>query len=462
MICRLMVSGLGVKVTSLSFRLYKKNKINLPFQRKNQLKIGCLPISSYMLRKLVFPHHLIIVLLAMTMIWVLDMVRLNLHFLDPFNKGVKDYEVTDIVYSRLRDESIELDTNIVLVNSGRPDRDTLQRMLARIIDAQPKAIGIDLLFSERKSPVTDSLLQLQLKRFQSIALASRLENYHEETGEFDTETDCDPYFRDFAYTGFTNFPANETRTIRLFSPRERTREGESLAFAVRLAKLFAPEKAEALLNRKKEVEEIYYFGGADNFLQFEPDNILDTSVNLKPLLKNKVVILGFLGTYNWDSPSLDRHFTPMNSHYTGRNLPDTYGIVIHANIIKMILDNVYVKKFSHFINFLLTFLFCYLNIHLFYKFYHRVKSPYHSLVRLAQVTEIILLFLLVALAFHYFRYRIDVAFAVAVMLVSFDVTKFYEHVLRKNISFLQHIPDQLPERKAPKKPAPPPTPPAKT
>lgn len=408
-----------------------------------------------MLRKLIFPHQIIVAVLAITAIWILDLVRLNLHFLDPFNKSVKDYEVTDIVYSKLRVENIELDTNIILVNTGKPDRDTLRLMLERIIDAGPKAIGLDILFSERKDATTDSLLQAQLKRFQYITLATRLENYDEASGTFEREADCDPYFRDFAYTGYTNFPVNENRTIRLFSLRERTREGESLAFPVRLAKLAAPEKVDELMKRGNDVEEIYFFGGADNFLQFEPENILDTSINLSGLLKGKVVMIGFAGMYSWDDPLLDRHFTPMNSQYTGRNIPDTYGIVIHANILKMILEGVYIKKLYGIFNVFFIFLFCYLNIHLFYYFYRRVAFPYYSFARLLQVTQIILLFLFVAIAFHYFRYRIDVAFAIAVMLIAFDVIKFYENVLRKKVPFLQRIPDRLPAKKVTKKPEPP-------
>ena len=38
-------------------------------------------------------------------IGVLDLIRFNLHFLDPFNNGLKDYEVTDIVFSRLQDNN---------------------------------------------------------------------------------------------------------------------------------------------------------------------------------------------------------------------------------------------------------------------------------------------------------------------------------------------------------------------
>lgn len=405
-----------------------------------------------MLRKLIFPHSLIVTILTFLAIWFFDLIRLNLHFLDPFNKGLKDYEVTDIVYSKLRDEHIDLEQRIVLVNTGRPNRDTMRMMLDRIIAAGPKVIALDLLLSDRKEPKSDSLLQRSLKSFDNFVLGTRLEGYNEDNHLFEAEVDCDTFFCDYAYPGFTNFPANDTRTIRIFSPRENTKSGEALAFSVRAAKLYDPKSVENLFKRNKEIEEIYFFGGEDNYLQFEPANILDTSIDLRPLLKDKIIMMGFLGSYSWEDPLLDRHFTPMNSHYTGRNIPDMYGIVIHANIAKMILDGVYVREISHWVNLLLTFIFCYFNIHLFYKIHHRVSVPYHFVTRFLQIAEIIALFFLVALAFHFFRFRIDFGLGITAMLLTFDIIKFYENIIRKRVPWLNKIPEYLPEKLFAKKP----------
>ncbi|MBL7825872.1 MAG: CHASE2 domain-containing protein [Saprospiraceae bacterium] len=410
-----------------------------------------------MLRKLIFPHTLIVAILTFILIWFVDLIRLNLHFLDPFNKGLKDYEVTDIVYSKLRDDRINLDERIVLVNTGKPNRDTLALMLNRIIDAQPKVIGIDLLLSDRKTPHADSALQACLKRYGNTVLGTRLDGYNEDTRQFEAEVDCDTFFCDHAYPGFTNFPANDTRTIRIFSPKEETKKGESLAFSVRVTKLYDAAASDRLLARDKEVEEIYFFGDADNFLQFEPENILDTSINLTPLLKDKIILVGFLGSYSWGDPLIDRHFTPLNSQYTGRNVPDMYGMVIHANVIKMILDNYYVRELSPLVNLLLTFLFTYFNIHLFYKIHHRIGVQYQFVTRFLQIGEIILLFFLVAVTFHFFRFKIDFALSIAALLLTFDIIKFYENFLRKRFTLLNNIPEVLPQKlKAKKTPPPPP------
>lgn len=71
-------------------------------------------------------------------------IHIDHHRLDPFTYGIRDYDVTDIVYSRLRKTETILDDRIVLVNTGNPDRMVLHKMLERIEAAQPRVVGIDL------------------------------------------------------------------------------------------------------------------------------------------------------------------------------------------------------------------------------------------------------------------------------------------------------------------------------
>jgi CHASE2 domain-containing sensor protein len=67
--------------------------------------------------------------------------------------------------------------------------------------------------------------------------------------------------------------------------------------------------------------------------------------------------LGFLGEIIGDYVPGDIFFTPLNKKIIGRSLPDMYGVVVHANIIKMILDKefIYHSKTADFL-FNLTFI----------------------------------------------------------------------------------------------------------
>ena len=384
------------------------------------------------------------------LIWFLDIIRVNLHFLNPFNETIRDYEITDIVYSRLRDQKINSDSRIVLVNTGLPDRDTLRMMIDRIREAGAKVIAVDLLLSERKNTHTDSLLRLSMQRMENIVLGMEIDGYTDESGVFKIQKGCDTFFCDHVYSGFINFIAvDSSSTIRYFSPREMTTEGEALSFAVRTAKLYDPQAAERLFNRDKKVEEIYYTGNEDQFVQYEPRDILDTTIDLRQGFLDKIVLIGFLGNYTWDK---DRHLTPLNHHYTGRNTPDMYGMVIHANIARMILDNTYVRELSFWANLLLTFVFCYFNIHLFYQIFRRVSLPYQFITRFLQLGEIIILFFIVAVLFHFYRIKMDVAYWITALLLTFDAVKFYDNIIRKRFSLLSRIPHEFPStKKVPKR-----------
>ncbi|MFN0033520.1 MAG: CHASE2 domain-containing protein [Saprospiraceae bacterium] len=406
-----------------------------------------------MLRRLIYPHSLIVTCLLFVLIWFLDTIRINLHFLNPFNETLRDYEITDIVYSRLRDDNGSLDNRIVLVNTGDPNRDTLRMMIDRIVGAGAKVVAADVLLKKRMEPHTDSLLQASLRQIENIVIGVQLDGYNEETEIFEFQANCDTFFCDHVYSGFTNFPANETRTIRLFSPKEMTADGECFAFATRTTMLYDPQAAERFFKRNKEVEEIYFSGNADQFVQFEPSTILDTTIDLRQQLRDKIVLIGYLGISEWDDR--DRFYTPLNPRYTGRNMLDMYGVVIHANVIQMILDGKYVRELSFWVNLLLTFVFCYFNIHLFYQVFRRVSLPYQFITRFLQLGEIIILFFIVALLFHFYRIKMDVAYWITALLLTFDAVKFYDNAVRKRFAFLNRIPHELPppKKKTPK-PAP--------
>lgn len=394
------------------------------------------------------------------LIWVLDVIRINLHFLNPFNETIRDYEITDIVYSRLRDNKVLPDNRIALVNIGHPNRDTLRQMIDRIVDAQAKVIGVDIMLSEQKNRITDSLLRKSLMRMEKVVLAVELPQLPSDKEVFPPPVNCDTFFCDYVYSGFINFITLDTSTIRHFSPKELTTEGECLSFAARTAKLYDPNAAERLFKRNNPIEEIYYTGNDDQFVQYESSDILNANPDtLRAHLKDKIVLIGFLGTYEWDNPLLDRHYTPLNPRYTGRNVPDMYGMVIHANIIRMILDNTYVRKPSFWVNLLLTVVFCYFNIHLFYEIFRKVSVPYQFITRFLQLFEIIFLFFLVSSLFYFYRIKLDVAYWITALLLTFDAVKFYDNVVRKRIPWMKHIPDEFPPLrrggKKQTKPAPP-------
>jgi len=404
-----------------------------------------LPRHLPMLRKLIYPHSLIVTCLMFVLIWGLDVIRINLHFLNPFNETIRDYEITDIVYSRLRDKKIKLDDRIVLVNSGAPpSRDTLRMALDRIVAAGAKVISFDITFEERKNHHIDSLFRLSLLSMENIVLANIIADLNEDGKTFKSQIACDTFFSNYINTGYVNFVDADSSTIRYISPREKTLEEECLSFAARTVLMYDPAAAERLFKRKNEIEEIFYTGDENQFVHLDIRQVLTDELDLPATFGGKIVLIGFIPTDQSNRPIEDKHYTPLNPRYTGHNTPDMYGIVIHANIIRMFLDNTYIHELSFGVNLLLTFIFCYFNIHLYYQIFRRVSLPFQFITRFLQLGEIILLFFIVALLFHYFRIKMDVAYWITGLLLTFDAVKFYDNGIRKRSKLLSSIPYELP------------------
>lgn len=386
------------------------------------------------------PHAVFITALIWLFIILLNSIRLNLHFLDPFNNGLKDYELTDIASARFRNpEDIQLREDIVLINSGKPDRVILQQMIARLQTFEPAVIGIDILFEGDKDPVSDTLLANTFAQKNNIVLASRLTDYSKEKDIFEVDDNLNPLFlENVAALGYVNFISKDRRTVRLISPQEQTTQGTLDAFAVQITNQYSPQAVQDLKNRNKAVERINYRTPQDHFIKYDYTQVLDSTLDLS-YIKNKVVLLGFLGDDDWSIPVKDRFFTPLNPNYTGKTLPDMYGLAIHANIITMILDRAYIYDVPNWLSRLIEILFCYFNVILIHWIYRKFPEPFHGITRGLQIVEFILVFLLISVLFHYFDIRLDFATGIFALVLIYDFVMIYESLIVNRFKWLQRL-----------------------
>lgn len=350
----------------------------------------------------------------------------NRHFLNPLSHRLEDYDITDIVYSQLRDPHVDLDERIVLVNTGRPDRARIAHILERLLDAGPAVVGVDILFPDRQDPATDSLLASVLQRGGStLVMADALGPYHDPSGAFTNMPATDPYFLQGCRTGFINFPGNATRTVRHFSPEEKGPHGPIKAFAVEMAGVYDPGARAYLMEERNHPQRIHYSAGESHFIRLNPDQVLDTTLDLTGLVSGKMVILGYTGTGEWNDPMLDRHYTPMNPHYTGKSPPDMFGMVIHANIIRMILDRKYIREVPAWISLLIAFLLCYLNV-LIPMWIHSAYYPVYYLgSRVMQLVQLGLIFFVVAWMYDRFLLKWDFSEGILALALVVDAQVIY-------------------------------------
>lgn len=395
-------------------------------------------------RLLFHPEALIVTVLIFTFIYLFWFLFLHLHFLNPLNYGFRDYEETDIVYSQLRDPNkVEYIEEIVLINSGAfVDRARLAEVLNRVQALEPAVAGIDIFFTEKKDPYTDSLLRGALQSIPKVVMPGMLTAYNPQTDLFAPMDYCHPYFCEGRPVGYTNFVSQDTSTIRYFSPREKTVAGEARSFTVELAEAYAPGSTQKLWKRGKKVENIYYSGNQRSFLKFEQEQLLDSAtfeaIRQKGVFRNKIVLIGYVGNHQPGEADLDRHFTPLNRRYTGKTLPDMYGLEIQANILTMILRDRYIHSFPRWLMELLGWLYCYLNVIIILKIYRNLSAIYHGVTRLMQVVEFMLIFVVVALLFYYFRIQVDFTNGILSMALAYDFVMVYEGVIKKRLPYFKN------------------------
>ena len=402
-----------------------------------------------MINRIIQPHSLIITGLIFLFIWFLNLIRLNMHYIDPFNNGLKNYEITDIVYAYMAGEPLAsqvVDLPIVLVHTGEPDRRQIARLINRLGEAEAAAIGIDIFFDRLKVPGPDSLLRQSLAQTPNVVLACELEDVSGRYDRFTNWVGVDSSFAKHATLAYVNFPANRTKVIRFFSPWEPVGQDTLPAFATALLAAYQPASTERLRRRNKAVEPIHFTRHADGFVHHPQQRLLDSLSleEVRAIVQDKIVLVGYVPVDGKGHPLKDRHYTPLNSDYGNKAIPDMYGLEIHANVITMVLNGQYVNTLPNWLNWVILVMFCYLNVLLIHWVYDDFNEVFHGITRGVQIVEFILLFFLISFLFYKFRLKLDFGLGILGLLLAYDIIMIYESLIRKRIPAIDRIPECIP------------------
>lgn len=370
----------------------------------------------------------------------------RLSFLDPIGDALEDMEITDIVFSRVR-EHPGADTSIVIINVGNLTRDGIAEQINIINGYEPKVIGLDFFLREAKNPYGDSLLADALSNVEILVMVSRLDQYNAETNCFDTLETSHPMFTRHSVIGFANLitdaeDQDRFKTCRSFTSVECHAAQKTIkSFSVRIAEIFNPNAAAAFLERGNENEVINYRGNiwskngefANVFPSIDVDDVFKR--NFEPeLIKDKIVLFGYTGADFGDPSWEDRFYTPLNRNYAGKTNPDMFGVVIHANILSMILNKDYINKMSKTSSIVWGIILCYINVVWFSMIYHRLPKWYDGLTKMIQVIEAFLLFAIVIIVFYLFDYQLNLTLGIAAILLAGDSLEFYFGVIKNMFS----------------------------
>ncbi|MDW3211021.1 MAG: CHASE2 domain-containing protein [Reichenbachiella sp.] len=357
---------------------------------------------------------------------------------DPIGAVFEDMESTDIVFSQLREDPIA-EENLVIVNIGDLPRGGIADMVNIINAAEPRVIGMDMIF---RNPKEDTLGDLKLSdafsRVENLVMYSKLVDIDDD-GDFDTlEVSYPPYF-DYGETAFVNFitgaaDQDDLKMCRQFAVREYVNDEPELAFSVKMAQYMDPDKVERFLARENDVEDINYRGNIFDYgdtaypiSYFALDWYQVLDMEFAPeLIKDKAVIFCYLGSELGDRKAMDdKYFTPLNKNYVGKTHADMFGGVVHANAFSMIMAEDYIDALGDNFAYIMALILLYLNIVLFTVIYKVVPMWYDGLTKLIQLIEAATLFTLNLVIFNYFNLKVDVTFSIIAVLIVGDALEVF-------------------------------------
>ena len=362
---------------------------------------------------------------------------------NPIEETFSDIEVTDIVFSKIRQDP-QPDTNIVLVNISTISRFEIARQLEIIRQHDPAAVGLDVFFFDQQEDVLgDMYLADQLKNTPNLVTVSRLEP--DENGNFKKIHYSDSLFIQNGDIGFANLNTQadfqkDYKTCRVFPVSWKIKDETHYPFALELVRKVDPQKADIFLARDKENEVINYRGNIAMPLDAEHYPIsfytLDAQEVLQGrfqpgMLRNKIVLLGYMGDYVGDASWEDRFYTPLNKKYAGKTNPDMYGVVIHANIISMILNETYINQYSDRTNLglVVAFIVTFLNLTFFSVIHIRLKKYYDLITKSFQILEVMVLLYISVIALNYLDIKLSMTIIITSVILSGDLLEIYYNSL---------------------------------
>jgi CHASE2 domain-containing sensor protein len=384
-------------------------------------------------------RYLIVTLMMFLLIGILSLIPFNCLFLDPVAKAISDFDVYDIVYSKIREEPAA-DTSIVLVNIGNLSRLEIAHQINVINSYNPYLIAIDAIFQEEKESFCDSVLADAFSKCNNLVLVSKLDKFDETNDTYDTLITSLSLFSKYSTNGFANLPNDDKvsfKTIRDFRPLSKVNGSIIPALASKVVEIYDTDAYRYLMNRQKGIEKINYTGNFNRFYYLDADQVLSGEENLE-FLRNKIVLIGFMGTDLNNKTLEDIYFTPLNERYAGKSFPDMYGVVIHANILSMILRKNYVDNMPTWMSIVFAFILSYVSAFII----HNLKSNYKDWFGALTKIYILLITLINLFAgvmiYHHFNYKINLTLALAVIVLTATALELYQNFVSKIFPSLEN------------------------
>jgi len=390
---------------------------------------------------------------------IFGLTQLNIfNAFDSIGTALGDVELTDYVFSGLRDEP-KAEEDVVVVNIGTLTRGEIAQQVKIISQYKPKVIGIDSFF-DCWTGLRDTVnCPALIDTFGNLMLANAIEEAGNvilvssvqqrdstlDADTFDSLRRSDDMFLSGAYRdGYANLETeaayqDDSKTCRNFNPRIKVKDKYFYAFAVELARAFDSLKTEKFLQRNVYSEVINYRGNVSDihgitnypqmFYALDVDQVMNEDF-VSELLKDKIVIMGYLGermdVMSWE----DKFYAPLNKKLAGKSNPDMFGVVVHANIISMILKEDFVEQMAAWQEVVMAVILCLLNVALFSLINTNLPLWYDGITKLLQLIQLLLYSALMVLIFHWFKFKLSITLTLAAVALVGDIYEVYMSVIK--------------------------------
>jgi len=402
------------------------------------------------------------------LIGIREVSQLNvLNVFDPLGQSLGDMEITDITFSQLRLEIPPVDTNIVIVNTGNLSRAAVGQQIQMISRFHPKVIGIDIFFNCRDGK-TDSfncplaydtlsnmILGTSIQDARNVVMVTKLlqsDGLIQKYGDidkYDSLEHTDAMIRGNVYEGYASLETGaehqeDLKTCRRFNPSMKMEDGSiEYAFSTRIAMLYDSSKARTLLDRGKHSEVINFRGNvpdvyeasapefSNRYMYLEWYQALDSTSFLPEMIRDKIVLFGFMGENMDDTSWDDKFITPLNKKFAGKTRPDMYGIVLHANIISMILNEDYVNELDEWQQIAIAFILCFLNVIIFFFITEKIPHWFDGLSLLIQLIQIVICTWLMMYVLDWFNFKLNLTYSLAAIALVGTCFELYLNVVKR-------------------------------
>ena len=103
-----------------------------------------------------------------------------------------------------------------------------------------------------------------------------------------------------------------------------------------------------------------------------------------------------------------------------------YGVVVHANMLSMAIENNYIRKMPAWFSWILAIVIGWIHMAIFIKYYLDHHIWFHLVAKIAQLLSAILFLYLDLWFYETYRIKLDMKLTLIVIVMAVDVIYFYE------------------------------------